>query len=94
MPKLYYFRAPNFDISPDSATAPRLGSIFSGAGLKRLTSPLNQSEYVTIPSHLSNSSVKTGFSDTASKSVHASGGAFAEDTSGVARAVVEFVSRI
>lgn len=80
MPKLYYFRAPNFDISPDSPTAPRLGSIFSN--LKRLTRPLNQSEYVSIPSNLVNSSVKTGFTDTSSKNVQASGGVFAEVTPG------------
>src|SRR5687768_17589178 len=81
MPKLYYFRAPNFDISPDSPTAPRLGSIFPN--LKRLTRPLNLSEYVTIPSNLVNSSVKTGFTDTSSKKIQASGGVFAEVALGV-----------
>jgi hypothetical protein len=43
----YYFRAPTFDIAPDSPIAPKLGSIFSS--LKRLTGPLNQYDPVPIP---------------------------------------------
>lgn len=81
MPKLYYFRAPNFDISADSPTAPRLGSIFSS--LKRLTRPLNQDEYVSIPGHLRNDSTKTDFQDTTSKKIEVSGGVYADIASGV-----------
>ncbi|KAK5054729.1 hypothetical protein LTR84_001621 [Exophiala bonariae] len=84
MPKLYYFRAPNFDISPDSATAPRLGSIFSS--LKRLTRPLNQDEYVTIPTHLRNNSTKSDFKDTSSKNIDVGGGVYADIASGVGSA--------
>ncbi len=66
-----YFRAPRFDISYDSPTAPRLGSIFSS--LKRLTAPLNQDELFSVPTNLVNESGTVDFQDTVGKSVKVSG---------------------
>ncbi|KAF2689751.1 hypothetical protein K458DRAFT_414001 [Lentithecium fluviatile CBS 122367] len=62
MPKLYYFQAPTFTINPDSDTAPKLGSIFST--LDRLTGPLNQFDYVSVPTSLTNQSASTDFKET------------------------------
>lgn len=62
MGKLYYFQAPNFDINPDSETAPKLGSIFST--LDTLTAPLNQNDYVSVPENLKNQSASANFNET------------------------------
>ncbi|KAL8418961.1 hypothetical protein RB594_002247 [Gaeumannomyces avenae] len=72
MATMLYFRAPRFDISPESPTAPRLGSIFSN--LRRLTAPLNQDEALSIPAHLVNQVAVAGFQDRAAKSVAGSAG--------------------
>ncbi|KAF8867426.1 hypothetical protein BDZ45DRAFT_667371 [Acephala macrosclerotiorum] len=66
MPKLYYFQAPNFDINPEADTAPKLGSIFSS--LDRLTGPLNQFDYVSVPTNLMNQSASADFNETVDKS--------------------------
>lgn len=70
MPKLYYFQAPNFDINPESDTAPKLGSIFSS--LDRLTGPLNQFDYVSVPTNLMNRSASADFNETVDKSLKGS----------------------
>lgn len=62
MGKLYYFQAPNFDINPDSPTAPRLGSIFSD--LNHLKAPLNQDEHLKIPENRLNKNTVNNFSET------------------------------
>ncbi|KAH7127827.1 hypothetical protein B0J13DRAFT_627558 [Dactylonectria estremocensis] len=67
MPKLAYFQAPNFDINPDSSTAPKLGSIFSN--LDRITSPLNQDDYIDIPKELMNETANSNFTATVNKTV-------------------------
>lgn len=59
MGKLYYFQAPNFDINPDSQTAPRLGSIFSS--LTQLKAPLNQDDHLKIPENLLNNNKVDNF---------------------------------
>ncbi|KAL0936355.1 uncharacterized protein CTRU02_208570 [Colletotrichum truncatum] len=66
MGKLYYFQAPNFDINPESETAPKLGSIFST--VDQLTAPLNQNEQLTIPLGLQNQSSITNFTETLDQS--------------------------
>ena len=81
MPAYYYFRAPTFDISPESPTAPKLGSIFSS--LKRLTGPLNQYDHVSIPPDLRNESAKSDFSDTIGKKIEGHAGVYADSTIGV-----------
>ncbi|EJT76978.1 hypothetical protein GGTG_06892 [Gaeumannomyces tritici R3-111a-1] len=72
MATLLYFRAPRFDISPESPTAPRLGSIFSN--LRRLTAPLNQDEALSIPANLVNQAAVAGFQDKEARSVAGSAG--------------------
>jgi hypothetical protein len=72
MSTLLYFRAPRFDISYDSPTAPRLGSIFSN--LRRLTAPLNQNELLSVPANLLNKSGTVEFQDTVRKSIEGSVG--------------------
>jgi hypothetical protein len=67
MRKLYYFQAPNFDINPDSETAPKLGSIFSA--LNTLTAPLNQNDHVSVPENLKNQSACAGFNETVTQNV-------------------------
>lgn len=67
MGKLYYFQAPNFDINPDSETAPKLGSIFST--LDTLTAPLNQNDHVSVPENLKNQSASTDFNETVKQNV-------------------------
>lgn len=71
-PRRYYFRAPRFDISSDSPTAPRLGSIFSN--LKRLTAPLNQGSVPWIPTDLTNTTNTPNFQDTVSRNLQGSAG--------------------
>ncbi len=77
-----YFRAPRFDISHDSPTAPRLGSIFSS--LKRLTAPLNQDGLLSVPTNLVNESGAVDFQDTIGKSVKGSAGLSATFAHGLA----------
>ncbi len=77
-----YFRAPRFDISYDSPTAPRLGSIFSN--LKRLTAPLNQNELLSVPTNLVNESGTVEFQDTVGKNVKGSAGLLASFAQGLA----------
>jgi len=81
MPISYYFRAPTFDISPESPTAPKLGSIFPS--LKRLTGPLNQYDHVSIPPDLRNESAKSDFSDTTGKKIKGRAGVHVDSTIGV-----------
>lgn len=69
MGKLYYFQAPNFDINPDSPTAPRLGSIFSE--LNHLKAPLNQDNHLSIPENLLNNNTVSDFSETRTQNVNA-----------------------
>lgn len=76
-----YIRAPRFDISHDSPTAPRLGSIFSS--LRRLTGPLNQDEVLSVPTNLVNSSGTVNFQDTAGKSVKGRVGIFTSFVQGL-----------
>jgi len=82
MPKLYYFQAPNFDINPESDTAPKLGSIFST--LDRLTGPLNQFDYVSVPTNLMNQSASAGFNETVDESLKGSMGLNANVAQGIA----------
>lgn len=82
MPKLYYFQAPNFDINPESDTAPKLGSIFSS--LDRLTGPLNQFDYASVPTNLMNQSASAGFNETVDKSLKGSMGLNANVAQGIA----------
>src|SRR4051794_2745663 len=72
MPKLYYLQSPVFDINPESDTAPKLGSIFSR--LDRLTVPLNQFDYVSVPAYLINRSSISEFSETVKKKFGSSTG--------------------
>ncbi|KAJ5101129.1 hypothetical protein N7456_007181 [Penicillium angulare] len=72
MPKLYYHQAPTFDTDPESAIAPKLGSIFRT--LDRLTGPLNQFDYVSVPSYLLNRSATPDFNVAASDKVSTSVG--------------------
>ncbi|KAI1742981.1 hypothetical protein F4680DRAFT_410676 [Xylaria scruposa] len=65
--KLYYHRAP-FGINPESATAPKLGSMF--AGLDRLTSSLNQDLVPQIDENRMNKTVIPSFADTIGKTAH------------------------
>ncbi|KAH8698201.1 hypothetical protein GQ44DRAFT_832237 [Phaeosphaeriaceae sp. PMI808] len=69
-------------VQPDSATAPKLGSIFST--LSRLTGPLNQQDTLPIPSTLINKSTSANFHDTASKSFSGSLGLNANILQGLA----------
>ncbi|KAI3527047.1 hypothetical protein CSPX01_17288 [Colletotrichum filicis] len=69
MGRLFYFRAPNFDINADGDIAPRLGSIFSC--LDHLISPLNQFDRLPIPESLLNESHNTDFHETDDKSFRA-----------------------
>ncbi|CZR68610.1 uncharacterized protein PAC_18509 [Phialocephala subalpina] len=69
MVKLYYFQAPSLSINPDSAIAPKLGSIFST--LETLTAPLNQDEYVTVPSNLINKSANADFNEAVKQKLEA-----------------------
>ncbi|KAH7176811.1 hypothetical protein EDB81DRAFT_773612 [Dactylonectria macrodidyma] len=67
MAKLAYFQAPNFDINPDSSTAPKLGSIFPN--LDKITGPLNQDDYIDIPKKLMNETSNGDFTATVKKTV-------------------------
>lgn len=69
MGKLYYFQAPNFDINPDSQTAPRLGSIFSN--LTQLKAPLNQDYCLQIPENLLNNNAVDNFNETRTQNLKA-----------------------
>ncbi|PVH69883.1 hypothetical protein DL98DRAFT_154421 [Cadophora sp. DSE1049] len=69
MVKLYYFQAPSLSINPDSNIAPKLGSIFST--LETLTAPLNQDEYVTVPSNLINQSANADFNEVVKQKLEA-----------------------
>ncbi|KAK7717166.1 hypothetical protein SLS63_010786 [Diaporthe eres] len=69
MGKLYYFQAPNFDINPDSQTAPRLGGIFPN--LTQLTAPLNQDDHLQIPENLLNNNAVANFSDARTRNYQA-----------------------
>jgi hypothetical protein len=82
MGKLYYFQAPSLDINPDSSIAPKLGSIFST--LDTLTAPLNQDEYVTIPSNLTNQSANADFSETVQRNLETTAGLNANVAQGIA----------
>lgn len=82
MPPYFYFRAPTFDISANSPTAPKLGSIFSS--LRRLTGPLNQDDYVSIPASLTNESAKPDFTDVVGKSINGAAGIYANIAQGIA----------
>ncbi|KAH8680262.1 hypothetical protein BGZ61DRAFT_395512 [Ilyonectria robusta] len=81
MPKLCYFQVPNFDINPDSGTAPKLGSIF--ANLDRLTGPLNQDDHVDIPPNLMNQT-SSSFKETVDKSIGVTAGLNANIVQGLA----------
>lgn len=59
MPKLFYHQAPTFDTDPESDIAPKLGSIFRT--FDRLTGPLNQFDYVSVPESLINRSATPNF---------------------------------
>jgi hypothetical protein len=72
MPRLYYFQAPNFDINPESDTAPRLGSIFPN--LDRLTGPLNQLDHVHVPTNLMNNSASINYTEAVSRNLEGSTG--------------------
>lgn len=72
MGKLYYFQAPSFNINPDSQTAPKLGSIYSH--LDRLTGPLNQEDFVSIPENLKNQSTVLRFDETTGHRLEVRGG--------------------
>lgn len=81
MGKLYYFQAPNFDINPDSPTAPRLGSIFSS--LTQLKAPLNQDDHLKIPENLLNNNTVDNFSDIRARKFQADVGVNATAGQGV-----------
>jgi len=81
MPKYYYHRSPTLNINPASPAAPKLGSIFSS--LRRLTNPLNQDDYVSIPTHLTTSDTLLDFSETSNARVEISGGLSAEAAQGL-----------
>lgn len=81
MGKLYYFQAPNFDINPDSQTAPRLGSIFSN--LTRLIAPLNQDDHLRIPDSMRNTNKVDKFSDTRAQNLNVDVGVNATAGQGV-----------
>ncbi|KAH7073194.1 hypothetical protein FB567DRAFT_537240 [Paraphoma chrysanthemicola] len=61
MSKLYYFQSPRFDINPDEAIAPKLGSMFRN--LDRLTDPLNKFNESFIPESLQNRSTNDDFKE-------------------------------
>ncbi|KAJ3549801.1 hypothetical protein NM208_g303 [Fusarium decemcellulare] len=82
MGKLYYFQAPNLDINPESATAPRLGSIFGT--LDTLAAPLNQFDHLSIPDNSSNASTSTKFYETAGRNLNVTTGINANALEGVA----------
>lgn len=82
MGKLYYFQAPNFDINPESETAPKLGSIF--AKLDQLAAPLNQHERLTIPENLLNRNANTDFSEARNRSLQTEIGINATAAQGIA----------
>ncbi|KAH8665488.1 hypothetical protein BGZ61DRAFT_366575 [Ilyonectria robusta] len=68
----YYFRAPTFDINPESTTSARLGSIFSRFG--KLAYPLNQDEHIPIPPNSINRIGVPDFQDLVTKGVSWSAG--------------------
>lgn len=88
MPKLYYFRAPTFDIDPDSDIAPKLGSILPH--LDRLTTSLNQFNEYHIPDHLRNASTHYDFQEHESKGVAASVGLDTSALQGLAGTATAF----
>ena len=81
MSPLFYHRAPNLSINPDSQIAPKLGSIFPN--LKKLTGPLNQQDTVSIPADFLNSSSAENFQDSVTRNVKASIGVHAELAQGL-----------
>ncbi|KAH0592899.1 hypothetical protein MHUMG1_09352 [Metarhizium humberi] len=68
----YYFRAPAFDINPESPTAARLGSIFASLG--ELTNPLNQHDVIAIPQSSINTSCVPNFQEVVRKGFSVSAG--------------------
>lgn len=68
----YYFRAPTFDINPESPTAARLGSIFASLG--ELANPLNQHDVIAIPLSSINASRVPNFKEVVKKGVSVSAG--------------------
>ena len=55
----FYLQALDFNINPNSAMAPKLGNIFSN--LKKLTSPLNLHNSISIPGDLTNANKADDF---------------------------------
>ena len=78
----YYFQAPNFDINPESATAPKLGSIFPT--LDTLTAPLNQFDHINPPADLINTSSSANFNESTDTNIEVSAGLQATAAYGVA----------
>ncbi|KID82896.1 hypothetical protein MGU_09820 [Metarhizium guizhouense ARSEF 977] len=70
----YYFRAPTFDINPESPTAARLGSIFASFG--NLTNPLNQHDVIAIPLSSINASRVPKFQEVVKKGISGAAGIF------------------
>lgn len=68
----YYFRAPTFDINPQSPTAARPGSIFASLG--ELTNPLNQHDVIAIPQSSINTSCVPNFQEVVKKGISVSPG--------------------
>ena len=82
MAKLYYLQAPTFSINAESATAPRLGSIFYS--LNRLSGSLNQLERISVSSELINNTAIAGFNDSTTKGFMAVAGLNANLLQGIA----------
>lgn len=78
---LYYFRAPTFDINPESPTAPRLGSIFPN--LNRLTGPLNQYNHEPPDPSTTNTHNSHAFHDDSQRSTAGSIGLGATTIQGI-----------
>ncbi|EFY97699.1 hypothetical protein X797_002899 [Metarhizium robertsii] len=68
----YYFRAPTFDIKPESPATARLGSIFASLG--ELTNPLNQHDVIAIPRSSINASRVPNFKEVVKKGISGSAG--------------------
>ena len=81
MSPLYYHRAPNLNIDPDSPIAPKLGSIF--ANLNKLTTPLNQHDTIPIPAELINTSGAQDFQDSVGRNIEVNTGVHAELAQGL-----------
>ncbi|KAH7395121.1 hypothetical protein DE146DRAFT_72878 [Phaeosphaeria sp. MPI-PUGE-AT-0046c] len=88
MPKLYYFRAPTFDLNPDSDIAPKLGSILPH--LDRLTTSLNQSNEYHISDNLKNASAHNDYQEHESKGIAASVGLDTSALQGLAGTATAF----